>query len=677
MKKEKGPRYTFANIDEYHDDTIDVYLKAVKNGQSITKENLLNQVSCLAKNAAAFYKAVEENDSVGFRETLLVVKETGNGVDTNANRNIASDKSSAIASVDMESLIQYVTEAKYKLQPSDSILKNLMWYATIKSSVHANKNEISQLKSSHVKSINGSTFASMQLVNAMDSIGSIAKPATEPVSNTAYPIVLCKQLLWNVIAPYGEFEALFSGSRNMIRSAEWLLGLISETIKCVSLDLMNARLLPPLPSMSLHTPCVVSPVGFSISLNKPMSYVELTIYRCLASGIAPPFQKINRNDVNYRDVVVPIVSYTNNLIQSMRRMSDGSVLTTHFDSKSSITIDSVDLAVAGATNIDPINCIIQAISVLKGSKLCKDTVFDLVACINKLRVTSAASSRTTGAMVLFPLISDNGTLLLFSCYVLSLVSHFDSNGGANPTNPSDLMDFGVIPVQISLGTAINCLQYLIEGRPTPSWRSVNEIIHNIVVMHQQAGPHPTKTNDPRVKEDDLLVQCVTRVFELVGFDIKTYSSREATNASDDTNKLVPHPPSTEQPSNKVPDISPRVLKNVPVLDEGTLSIARRHELIESTNMIVDDNIPMPEEMTMFEYQKLLKQKEDERYKNKFIEETFDFSILNRTISPYDLVLVLLDHHVKQIRDIKFAVKANEYFVKADTSQIGKPHVRIC
>ncbi len=685
IKKEKGPRYTFGNLDEYHDDTIDVYVKAVKNGQNITKENLLNKVSNLAKNAAAFYKAVEENDTVGFRETLLVVKETGNGVDV--NRNIVLDKSSVV-SIDMESLLSHLTEVKYRLQPNDSILKNLMWYSTIKSSINANKNEILQLKSSHLKSMNGSTFASMQLVNAMESIGSIAKPAVEPASNTAYPIVLCKQLLWNITANYGEFEALVSGSRNMIRSAEWLLGLISETIKCVASDLMNARLLPPLPNMSSYASCVVSPVGFNISLNKPMSGVELTIYKCLASGIASPYQKINKNDVNYRDGVVPIVSYTNNLIQSMRRMSDGSVLTTHFDTNSSIMIDSVDLAVAGATNIDPNTCIIQAISGLKGSKQCKDTIFDLIACINKLRVNSAVNSRTTGAITLFPLITDNGTLLLFACYVLSLVSHFDSNG-SNGQKQSDFMDFGVIPVQISLGTAINCLQYLIEGRPTPSWRSINEIIHNIIVKYQQSGPQSTKTNDVLVKENDLLVQCVTRVFELVGFDIKTFSNKETSKESDDTatttttnnnnnnnndNKLVPRPPSIEQPSNKVTDISPRT--RVPILDEAPLSVANRNEIIENTNIIIDNTTPMPENMTMYEYQKLLQQKQDEQYKNKFIEETFDFSILNRTISPYDLVLVLLDHHVKQINDIKFAIKANEYFVKADTSQIGTLHTHV-
>ena len=646
----------------------------MKNGKNITKESLLSKVSNLAKNASAFYKAVEENDTVGFRETLIVARDMNNEVAV--SRNVGIDKvSSTSTSLDTESLLTHLMGVKYKLQPDDPVLKNLMWYASIKASINTNKNEISFLKSNRMKSINGGTFASMQLVNSLDnSAAGIARPT---IDSATYPIILCKQLLWSVYAPYSEFEALVTGSRNMIRSAEWLLGLISETIKCVSTELMSARLLPPLPSMASYSSCVVSPIGFTISLNKPMSYTELTIYKCLAVGIASPYQKINKNEINYRDGITPMLSYVSNLVQSMRRMSDGSVLNTSTDTGTAL-IDSVELSVVGATNIDPGRYIIQAISVLKGSKSCKDTVFDLIACINKLRVNSTANSRSTGAITLLSLVSDNGALLLFSCYVLALVTHFN-NSNNNQTATPNPYEIGIIPVQISLVTAINCLQYLVEGRPAPSWRSVNEVIHGIIVRYQ------SKSTDTAVRENELLIQCVTRVFDLVGFDIKAFSNQKtedvasgdpATIESTDapsTDRLIPHPPSNEQPSSKVSDISPRVLKSVSTIDDPQLSVANRHDVIESTNIVVDSEVPMPENMTMFEYQNMLKKKQDEIYKTKFIEDTFDFSILNRSISPYDLVLVLLDHHVKQIEEVKFAIKANEYFVKADVSQIGSDH----
>ena len=205
------------------------------------------------------------------------------------------------------------------------------------------------------------------------------------------------------------------------------------------------------------------------------------------------------------------------------------------------------------------------------------------------------------------------------------------------------------------------------------------MIHGIIVRYQ------SKSTDTAVRENELLIQCVTRVFDLVGFDIKAFSNQKtedvasgdpATIESTDapsTDGLIPHPPSNEQPSSKVSDISPRVLKSVSTIDDPQLSVANRHDVIESTNIVVDSELPMPENMTMFEYQNMLKKKQDEIYKTKFIEDTFDFSILNRSISPYDLVLVLLDHHVKQIEEVKFAIKANEYFVKADVSQIGSDH----
>ena len=467
-KGKKKKSYFFdADDDEYPEanENFKAYDEMVKRGKWINKEKLLQRVENLNQFSVTLKKVYEENDMINFRETAISIKalELAMKDEEREEKEIAEDKRK-------RSFQGLSVEKKAIISDGESSLLRGMIRDPLSEKKGASS---SSMRKNQIPGKSQLEILSEMLTKTDEKLIQFEELATRKVESTVnidvdnqnddnnkYSNLKFIQLSHYV---YIDTNDLDNAHERKPRKDQWVNRIIEDSINQIFIMLTNLRLMP---LVLAEEPSPISPLGMDFA-TKPMNEYELIVYFNLLNGSTPPNQQLSRYQlVNRKPITKPKKSV---LLQESIRKGYNGVLSNlpeklaiddtnnsqekrvmHLEEDMQV-IDVVELALAGATEINSAEMLAKAIKLIRGIDSTNDVVLDLISASNFMDSTEHKNLNMSPLELLNNLTNSNGPSLIFSLYILKLCTIVENCSNQDKTLTN-------IPDKMNLSNAIKILQ---------------------------------------------------------------------------------------------------------------------------------------------------------------------------------------------------------------------------